>query len=65
MNTYEIQSSVNQMTLYTCQLFGNSLDELGIPQNPYFDPYHDSVASFWLISEVDTLNGCICKRMQM
>ena len=29
---------------YTCQ--PNSLDEQGIPKNPYFDPSHDSVASF-------------------
>ena len=34
---------------YTCQPTGNSLDELGIPKNPYFDPSHASVASFWLI----------------
>ena len=34
---------------YTCQQSGNSLDELGIPKNPKFDPSHDSVASFWLI----------------
>ena len=31
---------------YTCQPTENSLDELGIPKNPYFDPSHDSVASF-------------------
>ena len=36
---------------YTCQPTGNSLDELGIPKNPYFDPSHVSVASFCLISE--------------
>ena len=34
---------------YTCQPTENSLDELGIPKNPYFDPSHASVASFWLI----------------
>ena len=34
---------------YTCQLTENSLDELGIPKNPYFDSSHASVASFWLI----------------
>ena len=34
---------------YTYQLPGYSLDELGIPKNPYFDPSHASVASFWLI----------------
>ena len=31
---------------YTCQPPENSLDELGIPKNPYFDPSHDFVASF-------------------
>ena len=31
---------------YTCQPPENSLDELGIPKNPFFDPSHDSVASF-------------------
>ena len=36
---------------YTCQPTENSLDELGIPKNPYFDPSHVSVASFCLISE--------------
>ena len=35
---------------YTCQPTGNSLDELGIPKNPYFDPSYVSVASFCLIS---------------
>ena len=35
MNTREIHMSAN-----------NSLDELGIPKNPHFDPSHDSVASF-------------------
>ena len=34
---------------YTCQPTENSLDELGIPKNPYSDPSHASVASFWLI----------------
>ena len=34
---------------HTCQPTENSLDELGIPKNPYFDPSHASVASFWLI----------------
>ena len=36
---------------YTCQPPENSLDELGIPKKPYFDPSHVSVASFCLISE--------------
>ena len=36
---------------YTCQPTENSLDELGIPKNPYFDPSHDSVASFSRILE--------------
>ena len=31
---------------YTCEPTENSLDELGIPKNPYFDPSHDCVASF-------------------
>ena len=31
---------------YTCQPTGNRLDELGIPKIPYFDPSHDSIASF-------------------
>ena len=36
---------------YTCQPSGNSLDELGILKNPYFDASHASLASFWLIPE--------------
>ena len=36
---------------YTCQPTENSLDELGIPKNPYFDPSHDSIASFSRILE--------------
>ena len=31
---------------YTCQPTENSLDELGIPKNPFFDPSLDSVALF-------------------
>ena len=35
---------------YTCQLLENSLDELGRPKNPNFDPSHASVASFSLVN---------------
>ena len=50
---------------YTCQRPGNSLDELGVPMNPYLNPSHASEDSFWLISGVDFFNGCIRKQMQM
>ena len=43
---------------YTCQLTENSLDELGIPKNPYFDPSHDPVASFSRIP-IKTAQICI------
>ena len=32
---------------YTCQPTGNSLDELGVPKNPYFDPSQVSAASIF------------------
>ena len=41
---------------YTCQPTENSLDELVIPKNPYFDPSHGSVASF---SCIRTAQICI------
>ena len=42
---------------YTCQPTENSLDELGIPENPYFDPSHDSVASFLRFLEGGAFNA--------
>ena len=36
---------------YTCQLSGNSLDELGIPKNPYFDPSYASLVGWMQILE--------------
>ena len=45
--------------IYTCQPTGNSLDELVIPKNYYFEPSHVSVASFCLISEGELLSSSL------
>ena len=41
MNTHETEIHMSAP--------GNSLDELGIPKNPYFDPSYASVDSFGMI----------------
>ena len=56
-NVYKYSLMALLLILYDdeqfCENTSRSKDELGIPQNPYFDPSHTSVASLWLITGVD------------